>query len=99
VLAVVGLSIVTTYVLSHTMRLKLVMLAFVSVLTTQILAGFLLALLRSKTGQPVHDAQSWIAHYLAYFNVIVFWLLCPIFSGPVSVFLVLWLKREKSSEE
>ncbi|MFA7588479.1 MAG: hypothetical protein WCY11_20215 [Novosphingobium sp.] len=95
VLAVFGLAFITTWALARVTTLKPAMLTIVAVLVTQVLAALLLALLRSRTAQPVHDAQSWIAHALAYFNVIMFWLLCPVFSAPASIFLALWLKRSK----
>lgn len=99
VLAVVGLSITTTYVLDRATRLKPVATAGVSILITQVLAGFLLMLLRSKTAQPVHDAQTWITHYIAYFNVIIFWFLCPIFTAPPAILVTMLSKRKRSAGE
>ena len=95
VLAVFGLAFITTWALALMTKLKPAMLVIVSVLITQVLAALLLGLLRARTAQPVHDARSWIAHALAYFNVIMFWLLCPVFSAPASISLALWLKRSK----
>jgi hypothetical protein len=60
-----------------------------------LLAALLLLLIRSETAQPVHDAQVWIAPQLAWFNITVFWLLCPAFSAPASVLRTLRLKRTK----
>ena len=93
--AVVLLSVITTYLIVRTAHLKAIAASVVAILSTQLLAGVLLLLLRSETAQPVHDAQSWIAHQLAWFNVTVFWLLSPVFSAPVCVLLVLWLKRPR----
>ncbi len=93
--AVVILSVITTYSVIRVARLKALAATVVSVLATQLLAGLLLLLVRSETAQPVHDAQSWIAHQLAWFNIIMFWLLCPIFSVPEAILLVLWLKRPR----
>ena len=50
-------------------------------------------MIRSETAQPVHDTQSWVARQLAYFNMTVFWLLCPIFFAPTSIIVVQWLRR------
>ncbi|MBR0781078.1 hypothetical protein [Bradyrhizobium iriomotense] len=99
VLAVVGLALVTTYVLDRATRLKPIATAVISILITQALAGLLLVLLLSKSAQPVRDAQSWIAHYLAYFNVVVFWFLCPVFAAPVAILVTMLSKRGKSAEE
>lgn len=99
VLAVVVLSVATTYVLDRTTRLKPIAAAGISILITQVLAAVLLVLLRSKTAQPVHDAQSWIAHYLAYFNIIIFWFLCPIFTAPPAVLIAMLSKRKRPVDE
>lgn len=93
IVAAIVLSIVTTLAFHRWMRRKPVAIAFISVLVTQALVGVLLALLRARTAQPVHDMQTWVAHYLAYFNVILFWLLCPIFSGPTAVLCLLLLNH------
>ena len=93
--AVVILSVITTYLVVRTTHLKAVAVSGISILSTQLLAGALLLMIRSETAQPVHDAQSWIAHQLAWFNITMFWLLCPVFSGPVCALLVLWLKRPR----
>lgn len=93
VLAVFGLAFITTSALARVTTLKPAMLVIVSVLITQVLAAPLLGLLRARTAQPVHDAQSWIVHTLAYFNAFMLWLLCPAFSVQVSIFLACRLER------
>jgi len=91
--AVVILSVMTAYLVVRMTNLKAIAASTVSILATQLLAGVLLLLIRSETAQQVHDTQSWVAHQLAYFNITVFWLLCPIFSVPTSILMVRWLKR------
>lgn len=93
--AIIILSITSTYLVVCMTRLKAIAASGVSILTTQFLAGVLLLVIRSETAQPVHDAQSWVAHQLAYFNIIVFWLLCPIFSAPAPVLVAQWLRRSR----
>lgn len=97
VLAVVSLSIATAYVLDRTTRLQPMAMAGFSILITQLLAGQLLVLLRSTTAQPVHDGQTWIAHYLAYFNAVVVWCLCPIFAAPAAILVTALLKTKRSA--
>lgn len=99
VLAAIALSIVTTYGLDRATRLKPVAVAGISILITQVLVGFFLMLLRSKTAQPVHDAQTWIAHYIAYFNIIIFWFLCPVFTAPPAILMTMLLRKKRSAEE
>ncbi|MBN9032648.1 MAG: hypothetical protein J0I23_22880 [Rhizobiales bacterium] len=99
VLAVIVLSIVTTYCVDRATRLNSAVTAGISILITQAFAGVLLVLLRSKTAQPVHDAQTWIAHYIAYFNIIIFWFLCPIFTAPPAILIAMLSKRRSSTED
>lgn len=99
VLAVIVLSIVTTYGLDRATRLNSAVTAGISILVAQIFAGVLLVLLRSKTAQPVHDAKTWIAHYIAYFNIIIFWFLCPIFTAPPAILITMLSKRKSSTED
>lgn len=96
--AVIALSIVTTCVVHRAARLKPAATAGLAILIAQLFAGMLLVLLRSKSAQPIHDAQSWIAHYIACFNTIIFWFLCPVFTAPAALLTTMILNRKRSAE-
>lgn len=95
ILVVIVLSALITAMLYRVTRPSVVATVAVSIVATQAIAGALLILARSKTAQPVHDAQTWIAHYLTAFNLIIFWLLCPIFTAPAAVIVALVLNRRR----
>lgn len=93
-LAVAALAMASTYLLVRVTRLNSVVVVILSLLITQLLAGWLLVLLLSHTEQPIRDEHAWWARLYAYWNVAVYWVLCSLVSGPASVLLLAWLKRK-----
>lgn len=79
VATIVGLAIGTTYLLIRVSRLKPVATMAASLLITQVLAGLTSAVLLRLSEQPVHDAQTRVAHQVAIFDAVVFWLVGTLF--------------------
>lgn len=93
VAAIVGLAIGTTRLLVRVIRLKPVATIVVSLLITQVLAGAASVVLLRLSEQPVHDAPTWVAHQVAVFDAVVFWLLAPVFTAPAIGLVVLLSRR------
>ncbi len=96
--ALMVLAAAVTLLLGLIRRGSVIQTVMLSLLVVQILAGGLLFLLLSVSSQPVHDAQTWVAHYSASFGAIVFWALCPVFAGPVAVVVAVWLKGKDPAQ-
>jgi phosphate/sulfate permease len=94
VAAIVGLAIGTTRLLVRATRLKPVATIVASLLITQVLAGAASVVLLRLSEQPVHDAPTWVAHRVAVFDAVVFWLLAPVFTAP-AIGLVALLSRRR----
>ncbi len=93
-LAVAALALACTYLLVRATHLNPVVVVILSTLITQLLAGWLMALLLSHTEQPIRDEHAWWARLYAYWNAMVYLALCSLVSGPASVLLLAWLKRK-----
>lgn len=96
-LVVAALAMASTYLLARATRLNPVLVVILSALITQLLAGWLMVLLLSHTEQPIRDEHAWWARLYAYWNVVVYWALCPLVSAPASVLVLAWLKRKSAT--